>query len=412
MSSPLEDEIGVGIGEGLQENTTLDKLILTGNNFKEKAFKAISEGLRHNDRVKTLILKKKKDLDLWHGIYHLAEGLQDNSSLQHLSLEGNPVGLNINEDKIASSSLQMEEGIAQTDSIQRRRSTTIRVMSCFSNVLKHNQSIQILNISNALLNDTNGQDIKELVKSNTVLQDLNLAGNDIRTNGATAIAAGLKTNKTLTRLNLKNNDGINTQGGIEIVKALQGKSHILNLNLAYCGIGGDKNTKLMMKFYQAMQKLLRKHKSFHRLDVHKNPLVTDVVTEIPADAVLLWKKRGYAIKDKIQMKEAWRIMAVEYEGGEEVSLHTVEKYRALPMSPNQLKPEDFLETKLVLHEPQWHFGRPPTRGLKDHIVSNHIQVSPKYKKNMKKKIDVFHKLGVLGHGGGGENIPIKTTDVD
>ena len=97
---------------------------------------------------------------------------------------------------------------------------------------------------------------------------------------------------------------------------------------------------------------------------------------------------------------------------EEVSLHTVEKYRALPMSPNQLKPEDFLETKLVLHEPQWHFGRPPTRGLKDHIVSNHIQVSPKYKKNMKKKIDIFHKLGVLGHDGGGENIPIKTTDVD
>ena len=207
MSSPLEDEIGVGIGEGLQENTTLDKLILTGNNFKETAFKAISEGLRHNDRVKTLILKKKKDLDLWHGIYHLAKGLENNSSLQHLSLEGNPVGLNIHENKIASSSLQMEEGVAQTDSIQRRRSTTIRVMSCFSNVLKHNQSIQILNISNALLNDTNGQDIKELVKSNTVLQDLNLAGNDIRTNGATAIAAGLKTNKTLTRLNLKNNDG-------------------------------------------------------------------------------------------------------------------------------------------------------------------------------------------------------------
>ena len=73
------------------------------------------------------------------------------------------------------------------------------------------------------------------------------------------------------------------------------------------------------------------------------------------------------------------------------------------VSPNQLKPEEFLETKLVLHEPQWHFGRPPTRGLKDHIVSNHIQVSPKYKKNMKKKIDIFHKLGVLGHSGGGEN---------
>ena len=35
MSSPLEDEIGVGIGEGLQENITLDKLILTGNNFKD-----------------------------------------------------------------------------------------------------------------------------------------------------------------------------------------------------------------------------------------------------------------------------------------------------------------------------------------------------------------------------------------
>ena len=137
------DEGAFAMADGLEINTTLEKLYFTSNNIIGKGAKA------------------------------LAEALKKNNSLTYLGLFNNVIG---------------DEGA-----------------KALAEALKTNTSLTILDINRNEIGDEGGSALAEALKTNTSLKKLDISDNEIGDVGGSALAEALKGNKSLEELNLRGN---------------------------------------------------------------------------------------------------------------------------------------------------------------------------------------------------------------
>jgi len=109
--------------------------------------------------------------------------------------------------------------------------------------LKKNSTVTVLNLLNSRIGDQGATGLSEALKVNQTLTKLNLANNDICDQGATGLAEALKVNSTVTVLNLQNSR-IGDQGATGLAEALKVNSTVTLLNLTNSRIGDQGATGL------------------------------------------------------------------------------------------------------------------------------------------------------------------------
>jgi len=90
-SLPSMTSFGIGLGDCLQFNKTLQELNLDGNEMTAKGAEFLSKGLAENSSLRILSLVRNNVED--EGAGHFANALRENSSLMTLNLRNNKIGM-------------------------------------------------------------------------------------------------------------------------------------------------------------------------------------------------------------------------------------------------------------------------------------------------------------------------------
>ena len=189
------------ICEGLEVNTTLIKLSITGNNIRDEEAKFISKGLKANKTIDTLCLRQNKiRYDVTIG-----EALKVNTSLVELNLSFNRI---------------RDEGARS-----------------IGEALKYNTTLVNLHLSNNNIKDINT--IGEALKINPTLRQLHLGHNKIK--DIKAMSEGLKINRTLTMLSIHNN---HIESAKSMIDALKINTTLMNFHGLYNKIGAKEKEVL------------------------------------------------------------------------------------------------------------------------------------------------------------------------
>ncbi|WP_039454784.1 leucine-rich repeat domain-containing protein [Candidatus Jidaibacter acanthamoebae] len=161
----------------------------------------------------------------------LFEVLKENETITSLNLSDNNIG--------------EAGGIAIAEALKENKTITSLDLGgndigaaggiAIAEASKENKTITSLNLSDNNIEEAGGIAIAEALKENKTITSLDLSGNDIREAGGIAIAKALKENKTITSLNLGYNK-IREAGGIAIAEALKENQTITSLNLGYNNI--------------------------------------------------------------------------------------------------------------------------------------------------------------------------------
>jgi Ran GTPase-activating protein (RanGAP) involved in mRNA processing and transport len=111
-------------------------------------------------------------------------------------------------------------------------------LSALAQGLNGNTTLRNIGLQGNKIGDAGGQALAEMLQGKTGLAELNLRYNDIGTRGVQALAQELKTNKTLTTLDLRLNI-LNHHGALALAEALTINVTLINLNLDKTGINND-----------------------------------------------------------------------------------------------------------------------------------------------------------------------------
>ena len=181
---------------GLQDNTSLEVLSMNGSHFSLENSIALASVLRTNHSLVCLYLVESNiDSD---GVYHLANALRTNSTLQTLYLGSNRTGAeDANELAIA---------------------------------LRSNRTLLELNLDNCNIHTNGAYSLATALHKNHTLKTLHLGCNPIKSEGAAAFASALRRNHALVHLDLCN-CSIDANGAHMLASALRKNNTLQKLSL-------------------------------------------------------------------------------------------------------------------------------------------------------------------------------------
>ncbi|CAG5122911.1 unnamed protein product, partial [Candidula unifasciata] len=191
------------IALALRDNTTLDRLDISGNWIGAEGSRFICRLLEENDSITNLALNDNK-IGSDGGLY-VAKMIQVNTGLRRLDLSGNAL-----DDKCA-------EALALA--------------------LESNKNLRELNLSHNNFTEVGAYFIGRSIGANENLDILNLSWNHLREHGGVEIAKGLRENIRLKVCNISWN-GLAIQAGLAIVDALS-----INQSLQELDISGNRLTQ-------------------------------------------------------------------------------------------------------------------------------------------------------------------------
>ena len=234
-NNALDDSALKILCSGLAEST-VSVVDLSYNDISAEGAKYLASVLRKKNCVLTEINLGFNRLN-GEGIMHLAKALETNTSLKTLHVERN------NLDNQASKAIGA--------------------------ILSRNKSLQRLNASRALFDDSEGYDqIAEGLRVNTTLQSIRLHRCKLGPDGARAIAAALKTNQKSAIMDIDVHfNKIGVSGAQEIGSMLAVNEKIKKLNLQYNNIG--------VEGARHIAKGLETNKTLSSLDISYNTIKDD-----------------------------------------------------------------------------------------------------------------------------------------
>nr|XP_013768807.1 PREDICTED: uncharacterized protein LOC106456350 [Pundamilia nyererei] len=192
----------------------LAKVDLSNNNLEVYGAKAIAGMLKENSTLVRLILSGNHFTD--RSTEHLCPALITNTKLQHLDLSYNALGESAGE--------HMGDALSENTGL---RSLNLawncirqKGAAMLANGLGENVFLRILDLSFNGFGKEGASALGQALKENNVLEELNISNNRIPPEGAIHLAMGLKVNKTIKSLNIGRNPILNA-GCYGILKSVQ-----------------------------------------------------------------------------------------------------------------------------------------------------------------------------------------------
>jgi Ran GTPase-activating protein (RanGAP) involved in mRNA processing and transport len=207
----IGDEGVVAIADALKCNTTLEELHLTETHFGDSGGAALLHVLKHY-----------------------------NTSLKHLSLDGNTVSDKISSaiDKVVTANwkglrlLHAKEELDLSFKGKDAKAVNDEDATYMAKELADNSVVTTLLLTSNKIGDAGSAAIATALVQNQTLTTLGLDGNRIGDAGSLAVAAALQNNSSLTSLDLSGN-GVNHEGAMALLKVLKDHNStlmLLNLN--------------------------------------------------------------------------------------------------------------------------------------------------------------------------------------
>ncbi|WP_372364657.1 ribonuclease inhibitor [Candidatus Uabimicrobium sp. HlEnr_7] len=163
----------------INDNRTLERLHIGGNNASAKIAKLLGILLRENPKIKALY----SNVNFFHneGFTYILQGLNKNATLEELSVASN---------NIRSSSTNLMVDILQKNS-------SLRWLD-----LGYSPSTKILSGKANKIGDIGAKNIASILRKNKALCQINLTKNQITSHGIHLILEALSENKTIQKIHL------------------------------------------------------------------------------------------------------------------------------------------------------------------------------------------------------------------
>jgi len=162
--------------------------------------------------------------------------------------------------------------------------------------IAYNKSLKNLHLSRLEIKDDDGVDVAKILYNNSTLRKLELEGNNLGPKTAKELAKGLKYNMTLQFLDLESNalmgEGEDVSGLPDLLKALEGNTCLLSLNLA--------NNKLENAIGGQIRRMLDRNHTIIDLEIGFNNFTLEDTYAIQNSLI-----RNKAMYDAERLKE-WR----------------------------------------------------------------------------------------------------------
>ena len=223
----LTPKVIENLATALEANTNLTNLNLSHNSQGRQilASDSIAAILENNELITTLDLN---NMNLGsQGLNKLFSVVQQHI-LRDLNIAGN--GLDINSVEQLAQILSSEESKLLHLNISNN-AITIEGLVLLANSLKHNNSLEILELSQiGNLGKEGGQHLSLFLTDNKSLLKLDISNNNLSYIGAKFLAKGLSVNSSLVQINISNNN-LDEAGCIFISEALETNNSLTTLNL-------------------------------------------------------------------------------------------------------------------------------------------------------------------------------------
>ncbi len=251
---------GPQVEKGLSQNKTLRELDLGMNPLHAPGIRYIASGLRHNEGLEKLSLRRcsglrviedsgaldmlqrmlcdnttLKELDLSEthigaaGLDYLAKGMTMNKAIVKLVLQR--CSLAVTEDNGPSLGHMLHENTTLEELILAANSVNEFGLGYIARGLRHNSTLLKLSLRSCGLEITNAtrQVILGMLKDNSSLEELNLSYNEISDEGLMIVGEGLTSNEHLKTLNLYKLHHVSSMAWRQFVSQLKGNRGLTKL---------------------------------------------------------------------------------------------------------------------------------------------------------------------------------------
>ena len=218
------------LAEVIKRNSTITHLNLSSNLLGLGDWTALAEAIKHNSTIRQLDLSENR-FGVGDCNIVLADAIKHNSTITHLNLSCNSFGLGdytALADAIKHNSTIRQLDLSKTDIGLRDCSINI----VLADAIKQNSTITHLNLSRNFLGHCDCAALAEAIKQNSTIRQFDLSGTDIGLRDCTIVLAdAIKQNSTITHLNLScNSFGLGDYTAL--AETIKQNSTITHLNLS------------------------------------------------------------------------------------------------------------------------------------------------------------------------------------
>ena len=220
------------LAEVIKRNSTITHLNLSSNLLGLGDWTALAEAIKHNSTIRQLDLSENR-FGVDDSNIVLADAIKHNSTMTHLNLSCNFLGLGD--------------------------------CTALAEAIKHNLTIRQLDLSGSCIGFGDCTIVlADAIKHNSTITHLNLSCNRLRLEGCTALAEAIKHNSTIRQLDLSGTNPGFGDCNIVLADAVKHNSTITHLNLSCNEFGGGFLTNLAEKIKHDLTK--------RQLDLSENGL--------------------------------------------------------------------------------------------------------------------------------------------
>lgn len=223
----IDDTDWSTIFQGLEKNTTIEKLSIERHKMGQNAVDALSKTLQNNKTLAKLYLRNCAIGD--DGINTLVDnGLEGNSTIKKLKINYNVIS--------AVGAKKLSEFLEGNSSIRTFDISENQIkdegLIAISKALRGNSSLKKINLGFNEIGDSGIQAFSKVLKDNNTLEQLHLNYNEIGNSGIENLSDALEGNNTLQILYIGNNIYSDSAVALIINKVLKGNESLIALDLS------------------------------------------------------------------------------------------------------------------------------------------------------------------------------------
>ena len=228
------------LAEAIKRNSTITHLNLSGNLLGLGDFTALAEAIKHNSTIRQLDLSEN-GFGVGDSNIVLTDAIKHNSTITHLNLSHNSCGLG--DCTALGEAIKLNSTIRQLDLSENRFGVGDSNI-VLADAIKHNSTITHLNLSCNLLELGDCSALAEAIKHNSTIRHLDLSRTDIDGGNCRIVLATIKHNSTIRQLDLSQTYIGLGDCNIVLADAIKHNSSITHLNLSSNPFGLDDCTAL------------------------------------------------------------------------------------------------------------------------------------------------------------------------